>query len=684
MDSQSSAESREGVDPSGSSMHRRKLLRNAGIGTAVLMGLAGCSGDSDDEGVTPINGDGKSGSNDGNEKYVDTSLDIIAKTPPQNAQFNPYSPSAKYDFRWYWAQFDQLAVHDSVDRKTKGLILKDWEYKNNGEVIWKVRDTYEWHNGKDLTAEDIAVQLKIGKLMGTVFKGYGARPAYKNVETTGKYELRFDLQPPNQNRALFEWNHMKRRAWLWSYRGNWRKYAEMYDDATTDKAISRAREKMLKDIRRPITDSSVLPGNSVWNPVKVSGPTLHFKPYENYKSPFGDHTGKDVPYFLTSTYYTNQQQRTAAMKDESLDISYAPKSKSARQAVRDVGFAPPLEIPIEEIDPESRDLSMGYIFNMQDPISGNRNVRRAIAHVIPRQPLISWHPDYKAYWIPDEHLTGLGQDTEVPFFGGSAEGWPNGTLKGFEQYAYTENDVDTKRATELLKREGFSKQGDRWHDSNGKPVTLQMYTATSSEEPIMLKGAQIMKSYLNGFGLTTELTAQKASIRSSKTLQSGNWHLMPETPGNIITQPFADYATVFFFLKDWTGKVLQERKKWGMNSTVEVPYPIGNPDGGLKKVNVYQMINSLRTNLSDQKRKKLVEEISWIYNQSLPLLPITEEGGIGGGGYWINKDRWRTYKPKNGKNPVYRYMVIEAGEYAYGQYATKFPSKWFGPQKRKQ
>lgn len=665
-------------------MRRRKVLRNAGLGTAVLMGLAGCSGDSGDEGVTPLNNGGGdlSGSNEGNETYVDTSLDIISKTPPQNAQFNPYSPSMKYDFRWYWAQFDQLAVHDSVDRKTKGVILKDWEYKNNGEVVWTIRDTYEWHNGKDLTAEDIAVQLKIGQLMGTLYKGYGTRPAFKNVETTGKYELRFDLQPPDQNRALFEWNHMKRRSWIWSYRGNWRKYAEMYDDATTDDEISRAREKLLKDVRRPITDTSVLPGNSIWNPTKVSGKALLFEPYENYDSPFGDHTGKDVPYILTSTYFSKQQQRTAAMNEETLDISYAPKSKSARQSVQNIGFAPPLEIPVEEIEPESRDLSMGYVFNTQDPITGNRNVRRAIAHVIPRQPLISWHPDYESYWIPDEHFTGLGQDTEVPFFGGGAESWPNGTLKSFEQYAYTENDVDTGRATELLEREGFSKQGGRWHDPDGSPITLEMYTTTTSEEPIMLKAAQIMKSYLNDFGLTTELTAQKASIRASKTLQSGNWHLIPETPGNIITQPFADYATVFYFLKNWEGKALNARKKWGMPQTIEVPYPIGNPDGKLKEVNIYEMIRSLRTNMSDQERQKRVEEISWIYNQSLPLFPITEEGGIGGGGYWINKDRWRTVGPKNGENPVHRYMVIEAGEYAYAQYAAKFPSKWFGPQKR--
>lgn len=201
--SQSSSESEEGVDPSGVTQSRRQLLRNASIGTAALVGLAGCSGDSGDEGVTPLNnGGGKFESNNGNSKYVDTSLDIISKTPVQSAQFNPYSPAAKYDFRWYWAQFDQLAVHDSVDRKTKGMILKDWNYKDNGEVIWKIRDTYEWHNGADLTAEDIAIQLKIGQLMGTVFKGYGARPAYDNVETTGKYELRFDLQPTNQNLSL--------------------------------------------------------------------------------------------------------------------------------------------------------------------------------------------------------------------------------------------------------------------------------------------------------------------------------------------------------------------------------------------------------------------------------------------------------------------------------------------------
>ncbi|WP_049947439.1 ABC transporter substrate-binding protein [Candidatus Halobonum tyrrellensis] len=660
---------------------RRRLLGKAFGGGAALAGLAGCMGGEE--------GDGTSSEPDTTAETTDTSddstLDIITQVVPQDAQFNWYAPSHHFDdLRWGFPMWDMLAVHDQVANKTKGMILKEWSFNDDGTVTWVLRDTYTWHDGSDLVAEDLVTQLKIGQLMGLVHKGWGTRPAYENVEATGKYELQFELLTPDMSPELFMWGHAKRESWLWAHRDNWGKYADLYDDATTDDALADAQTQLTNEVKAPITDSSVLPGNSVWNPTAVEGQTLRFEPYDDYYSPYseaewaeGEITGDQVDYTLESTYFPNQQQRTQAMSEELLDISYPPLSDSARQDMRDIGFEPAESFPVEQINPRMRDLSIGYRFNMQDPITGDRRVRKAIAHVVPRKPLASWNPSYEEYWMEDRYYTGLGQDMEVLHFGGDAEGWPNDTLESFEQYAHTQEDVDTERATQLLEDAGWTKQDGRWHDADGEPVTLQLYTMPTNEDNNHFKVSQRIKAFLNEFGLRTQMTAEEASIRNSETLESGDWHMMASYPGSIIKLALKDFELDFPFRKNWSGDSIDVRREWGMDETVEVPYPVGDPDGDLEQVNVYEKMRRLQTKLSEEERGRLVEEVAWIYNQSIPLFAVSEEGGIGG--YWMNKSRWRTYGPQDGENPVFRYLVIEVGEYSYAQYAAKFGTDWFGP-----
>lgn len=706
-DPKSSSESEEWIDDEAwfdgeiAPQTRRRLLRNAfaGIGGAGLAGLAGCMGDGGPAGTDTAGGGGTdaitadtattgtgtastdtgtatAGGGAGSGQAV---LDDECSVDPQQANFNFYNDGFQYDFRWRWAHFDELATHDTVSGKTKGMIISDWSYDDNGRGTWTLNENYTWHNGDDLTAEDVVTQLKIGQLMGFVHKGYGPSPGYENVQQTGKYELQFDLKNPDINRQIFHSSHLKRRTWMWAYRGIWGQYAEAFEDTSGESALNDLRNEVASELREPIVSNEQVPGNGPWNHHEIDGQTLKFKPHEEYQSPFSqDHTGSDINYSYESTFYTSQQQRTAAMQEGILDVSYPPNSESARQQLRDKGWEGSKGLDPEEIPPTVRRLSMGFIFNMQDAITGNRKVRQAIAHVIPRQNMISWSQDYPSLYIQDEHLSGLGQDKEVLWFGGT-DGWPNERLSSFPNYAFTEDDVDTQRATELLEEAGFSKSGNRWQDPDGQPVTLDVYTQTSSQNPVQLRAAQVMKSYLDGFGLNAEVTAQQDSIRSSNTQPSGNWHIMPHNPGSVVSgPPFFDFSLSFQFIHGPDGEVLEDRPNWAMDMEVEVPYPIGDPDGDLETVNVHEKVYSLRTQMPESERQELVEELAWIYNQSLPLLPTCEEGGQSP--YWLDKSKWRTRGPEDGANPAYRYLAVEAGEYAYAQYMAKFANEWFGPK----
>lgn len=694
MDSQTSGESDEWISDDEwedvSPQTRRRLLKNAFGATAGVAALAGCSGEDDQSTPTPLQNEGDGGggtstdSGTAGEGSSGKTLDHIISLAPTNARFNPYGNATNWSFRWYWAMFDQLAVHDKVANKTKGMVIKDWNYADNGQVTWNVRDTYTWHNGDDLTAEDVATQLKIGQLMQTVHKGYGAQPLYENVETTGKYELTFDLKEPNTSHEIFEFGHMKRRAWLWAHRDIWGKYAEMFDDATTEDARTSAQQEMMQAVQKEVWDNSNVPGNSVWEFVKGEENIAYFEPYDDYYSPFsdtewadGDITGDMIDYNLRWHRYPNQQQRTQAMKEGTIDVSYPPDSESAREGIRKKGWGPADDLSIDQITPSMRSGSMCVLLNCQSDITGDPRVRKAIHHIVPRKPLVSWVPDYESYWVEDRIPSGMGQDKEVPWFGGNS-GWPNGALTDLERYAHTKDDVDKKRATQLLEAAGFSKSGGRWQDPDGNNITLRFYTATSGEEPMALRFAQIAKSYLDNFGLQTEVTAQESTIRAGKTLESGNWEMMFDSWGGAKSgPPFLDLTTSFQLQQTLSGQPIGTNDNWAMNRKVEVPYPIGDPTGDLKEVDVIDKLNQLQTQMSDEKRRQTVGEMAWIFNQSLPMMLVNEEGGTGG--YWLDHSKWQTKPPNNNKNPAYRYEIVEVGQYSYCQYMAKTGTEYFSP-----
>lgn len=442
--------------------------------------------------------------------------------------------------------------------------------------------------------------------------------------------LQFDLIQPNINIDIFHIGHVSHRAWIWAHRDIWEKDAEGFDDATSQSERTDLKQTMANDVKRPITDASIVPRNSIWKPIETEGPTLHFEPFETYRSPFGDVTGTSIDYGLTSTYYSKQQQRTQAMLTGDLDVGFSPKSESARKSLSENGFAPSRGFPVSEVEPWMRNLSMGYWFNMQDPITGRRRVRQAIYYIIPRVPVIKWHQDYKRAYTADIVPTGLGQDKEVPWY----DDWLD-RLDSYTKYAYEKQ--NTNAATKLLEAEGFSKQGGRWLDPERKEFTLSIYAPTSTEEPVNSKCAQVMKPYLNSFGINTELIVQEGTIRSSKTQPSGNWQLMAFYPSSFPGgHPFFAFDLTFPFKKTYDGNPLPNRKRWGMSDVARVPYPVGNPDGDLKRVNVRDKVTRLRTELPETVETQLVHELAWIQNQLVPFFATTERGGVGGS--WINKD----------------------------------------------
>jgi hypothetical protein len=82
----------------------------------------------------------------------------------------------------------------------------------------------------------------------------------------------------------------------------------------------------------------------------------------------------------------------------------------------------------------------------------------------------------------------------------------------------------------------------------------------------------------------------------------GGWH-----PYNFFSQEFTESDN--------------ERQHIDLTS-VDVPYPVGNPDGDLETVDVTAKINALGEADSSEAANALLTELAWIYNQYLPRLPL--------------------------------------------------------------
>jgi peptide/nickel transport system substrate-binding protein len=67
-----------------------------------------------------------------------------------------------------------------------------------------------------------------------------------------------------------------------------------------------------------------------------------------------------------------------------------------------------------------------------------------------------------------------------------------------------------------------------------------------------------------------------------------------------------------------------------------VPYPIGDPSADLETVDIPEKIDELATATDSETEQSLIEELSWIYNQHLPRLPLMN----GVRRVFLNRDGW--------------------------------------------
>jgi peptide/nickel transport system substrate-binding protein len=177
----------------------------------------------------------------------------------------------------------------------------------------------------------------------------------------------------------------------------------------------------------------------------------------------------------------------------------------------------------------------------------------------------------------------------------------------------------------LQRSSGSGEQGN-WYTPDGERFTLTIKTPSNGTWPLNAKTAD---RTLTDFGIDTESILRDSAAYGQDVRQS-NFTMAINVWGGTSGQsrhPFSFFSTVFG----------PDRARIGQfdPTSLSVPYPIGDPSGERRAVNASQKVEELGQS-DGSGEEDLITELAWIYNQSLPRLPLMN--GINRA--WMTNDEW--------------------------------------------
>lgn len=131
----------------GLSINHRRLITGISISGIAALALTACGGDG-----------GESGG-DGTDEIVTEELRIAYSSQPPT--LDPAASTAIGTRDIARNAFEQLLAADS-EGQLHGVLAESWEEHDDGSVTFTIRDDVTFHDGSDLTAEDVAASLRRG------------------------------------------------------------------------------------------------------------------------------------------------------------------------------------------------------------------------------------------------------------------------------------------------------------------------------------------------------------------------------------------------------------------------------------------------------------------------------------------------------------------------------------------
>ncbi|WP_241175283.1 ABC transporter substrate-binding protein [Natronolimnobius sp. AArcel1] len=556
---------------------RRQVLSAAG-GTGAML-VAGCAGGGDDENGGAA--DERPSFDPDEDERVDTALIQPTTDNPTNWQYNIYNPSQEFghemnndQFVWYHMERDEFTWR----------LIDIAEYEDDHALVDLADDRY-WHSdGENVDAEDLRTKLILEDIMSG---DLGA--VFEDVSISGDHQVEMDLAG-TINPEVFDtsWTNM----WLDTRADQYDQFVERWEDGES-----------IDDIRPDLENYELdeIEGHGPFEAVNVTDNLFEMELVE-------DHPDADQINFTRWEIHRVGSDTGEVLMGNEVDTI---RNFTAEDAV---------------LDNRPDDLTVGHLpamwgmalpFNLDHEHVGNVRVRQALAEFIDREGVASSYGPYGEAVEAPSGLVGNIDGENNP-----SDAWTDWITDEGADALHRYDDVE--RGRDLLREEGYSRDDEQWYtpDDEEFELTITMPADTTDWHPVY----QTVEGQLRQEGINADVEAVDDTVYWSDYYLDGDYDLA--STGWTLQNSYPYFTFRMYYIID--------AQYLNLDTDDVVAPPIGEPDGDLESVDVVGLLEELQTTQDEAESVELIEEIAWVTNQYLPMLPLTEINDT----VWFWEDEW--------------------------------------------
>lgn len=605
---------------SGCSIDRRSLLKATGsIGLAAT--LAGCTGGDDEDQNGNGNGNGNgTGNGNGNGNgggtqradvawriYTDNTAEALGWNP-----FNPFTDTYGQELRptmevllGYWPFLEEPATdYHSIDGDFHSILLESWEIDTHDDhqtLRLQIRDGMTFHDGSPVTGEDLRAFLRVDRYF-VLSAIWDHVDRHEFPVTADGQTLELETDQVYNELHLLDSIASGHETWAFAPDAEFSVFYEALEgagdppdmevgadpDAPGEEGISDEMAEILVEIME-----------TSWDTTKSCGPFKlgHFEDDVGEFVPHEDHPAAELINFqrYETDWIPEAEVRTQAFRSDDLhvhpDVEDDLWATLEDKAIRISNVLPGTTEALE--------------FPRHHQWLGNRNVRRALLHLVNRRNLdinrgdgeyIEHNP---VCMVPDDqHDRWLG-DLQNDMIDYGVESQPD-------------------EATALLEGEGFYQDGDQWMTPDDEEFTVNVKVPPWGDVT-----GETVSSQFRQFGLASNLDVVTRDVYWGDF--GSPWD--EDDPGDFLWYPWQGSGTTFpGFWDTWTNWRGPDEGAF-TPEVLEVP-ALGDPNGSDELA--LRVIDggderSLRSEIAfatPERTEEIVQQLAWAYNVDPPAIPL--------------------------------------------------------------
>jgi peptide/nickel transport system substrate-binding protein len=542
-----------------------------------MAGYAGC-----------MSGNSGSGKTD---NVINTSGQLAGA--PTDLQYNPwglnYDATANLTVYEQFAHFDLPKFLDSQEISFIPRGAKEWSVPDKpspgGKITVTGADDRKWHNGDPITANDLYTTYRINYFFDAPLFNYIDPTSLKKVgDKTVEMTLTTTVNPNLLKMRLLG------RAYGFRFSG---KHSIFKDYLKELETAEKENKNALKKAKQKLTEFSLdKPIGTGWAKfVKKSKEKIVYEPHKSH--PIGKEMEIDQ---WTNRYAGSAQKSWEYALGQEIDVLGESGPMNVIKQTQKKGFKMLLHHYLS---------AAALIFNYGEKPFDDVRLRQAIAHATNLEK--SLRPiKIEGEW--GQQRTLVRKPTGIMV---NEKKWLDDVIDGFTEYSPDKS--DTEKSDALMKDMGYQKQNGKWA-KGGKVLKIPVKSYSWSH--IVSQQKSIVDDLKNA-GFDAQLIAigetslvqdtTSANYKICTGFWGQSWH--PATSLDILT--------------DSTGW-----QELNHPETVEVPMPVGNPNGKKQTINVYKTYEEMATAPDNETAKPAIQKLAWVYNQTLPQIPMYMQYGM--------------------------------------------------------